>query len=310
MLHPDWSWWLGFNLFVILMVFLDMKIFHKEDKEVTVKNALIWTIIWICMAIVFNVWIYFSMGSDSAMKFLAGYIIEKSLSVDNLFVFLMIFSYFGVPGKYQQRVLSIGIIIAMLLRAIFILGGIALVTRFEWLFYVLGIFLVYIGVKMFFEVDKDEDPSKNPIVKFFTKYLKVKQGYSGHNFTVKENGKTVFTQLFLVLMVINVTDVIFAIDSVPAILAISNDPFIVYTSNIFAILGLRALYFALAGVMKMFHYLKYGLAFILSFVGVKMLVAHYYKINIEVSLGIIAGVLLISILASIIRTKIHESEGK
>ena len=196
MLHPDWSWWLGFNLFVILMVFLDMKIFHKEDKEVTVKNALIWTIIWICMAIVFNVWIYFSMGSDSAMKFLAGYIIEKSLSVDNLFVFLMIFSYFGVPGKYQQRVLSIGIIIAMLLRAIFILGGIALVTRFEWLFYVLGIFLVYIGVKMFFEVDKDEDPSKNPIVKFFTKYLKVKQGYSGHNFTVKENGKTVFTQLF------------------------------------------------------------------------------------------------------------------
>ncbi len=305
--HGAWQW-IAFNLFILLMIILDIAVFHKRDHEVKVKEALSWTAVWIALALIFNFFVLQWFGKQAAAEYLAGYLIEKSLSVDNLFVFIVIFGYFRVPAIYQHRVLFYGILVAMILRAVFILAGIALVERFEWLIYVFGIFLVYIAFKMLAEKDEEYDPESNPVVVFFSKIMPMKMEYKNHNFFEKHDNKWHITQLFVVLMVINFVDLVFALDSIPAIFAITRDPFIVYTSNIFAILGLRALYFAIAGIMGMFHYLKYGLSAILAFVGVKMLISHWIHIPTGISLIVIIFVLAIAIIASVIREKKIKAE--
>lgn len=287
-------------IFVLAMLALDLGVFHRKAHTVRVKEALIWSTVWIALALIFNAGIWHYMGSEPALKFLAGYLLEKSLSVDNLFVFLLIFTYFRVPGTYQHKVLFWGILGALVLRAIFIFAGVALVTRFQWLFYILGAFLVFTGIKLAFEKGKEIHPEKNPVLLLFRKFMPITKNFEGSKFFIKQGGRTWATPLFVVLLVVETTDVIFAVDSVPAILAISLDPFIVFSSNVFAIMGLRALYFALAGIMQMFHHLHYGLSLILVFVGVKMLLSHYVKIPIIVALGFIVLTLAVSIVASIL----------
>jgi tellurite resistance protein TerC len=295
--------WAGFNLFVLGMLALDLGVFHKRSEEITVKNALGWTAVWITLAMCFNFFIYSYFGKQQAIEFFTGYIIEKSLSVDNIFVIIMIFSYFQVPPSYQHKVLFWGILGALVMRVIFIFAGIELIHRFHWLIYIFGGFLIITGIRMVIARETEIHPEKNPLVRLFRKIFPVTTSFEGDNFFVRLNGKLWATPLFVVVILIETTDLIFAVDSIPAILAITEDPFIVYTSNVFAILGLRSLYFALSGIEKYFHYLKYGLATILVFVGVKMCIADYYKIPIELSLGIIVSVLIISILASVIFPK-------
>jgi len=290
--------WVAFNVFVLGMLALDLGVFHRKAHAVSIKEASIWSLVWVTLAMVFNLGIYFAWGQEKALEFLTGYVIEKSLSVDNLFVFLMVFQYFNTPAQYQHRVLFWGILGALVLRAIFIAAGSALLNNFHWMIYVFGGFLVITGIKMYLQGDEKLEPEKNPVVRLFERLVPIIKQYDGQKFFVKKNGKTYATLLMLVLIVVETTDVIFAVDSIPAIFAITGDPFIVYTSNVFAILGLRALYFMLAGVMEMFVYLKVGLSFVLCFVGVKMLLVDIYKIPIGVSLGVIGGVLLLSILGS------------
>ena len=290
--------WIAFNVFVLGMLALDLGVFHRKAHAVSIKEASIWSMVWISLAMIFNVGIYFAWGYEKALEFLTGYVIEKSLSVDNLFVFLMIFQYFDTPAQYQHRVLFWGILGALILRAIFIAAGAALLAHFHWMIYVFGAFLVFTGIKMFLQGDEKIEPDKNPVVRLFEKCVPMRKEYDGQKFFVRREGKTYATLLMLVLIVVETTDVIFDVDSIPAIFAITRDPFIVYTSNVFAILGLRALYFMLAGVMEMFTYLKVGLSFVLCFVGVKMMVVDIYKIPVGASLSVIGGVLLISIIAS------------
>lgn len=292
--------WIGFNLFVVLMLALDLGVFHRNAHEVKMKEALTWSAIWIALAMIFNVVIYYWKGQEVALEFLAGYVIEKSLSVDNIFVFVLIFTYFNVPAKYQHRVLFWGILGALIMRAIFIAAGVTLIAKFHWIIYVFGVFLVITGIKMAVNKGTKIDPEKNVAVKFFKKFFPVSNEYHGSKFWIKEAGKWVATPLFIVLLLVEFTDLIFAVDSIPAILAVTNDPFIVYTSNVFAILGLRSLYFALAGLMHLFNYLHYGLASILVFVGVKMLLVDVYKIPISVSLLTILSILTVSIVLSLI----------
>ncbi len=283
------------------MLLLDLLVFHRKEHEVKIREALIWSAVWIALALAFNAGIYHYWGSEKAMKFLAGYVLEKSLSVDNLFVFLLLFSYFKVPAAYQHNVLFWGIVGALIMRALFIFTGIALIERFHWIIYVFGAILIFTGAKLFAKSDNDVDPEKNIVLKLFRKIMPVTAEYRDKKFFVRENGRLYATPLFVVLLVVETTDVIFAMDSIPAILAISVDPFIVYTSNAFAILGLRALFFALSGLMKMFHYLNYGLGVILIFVGIKMVIAEFYKIPVAAALGVIAVVLTASIVISILR---------
>ncbi len=283
------------------MLLLDLLVFHRKEHEVKIREALIWSAVWIALALAFNAGIYHYWGSEKAMKFLAGYVLEKSLSVDNLFVFLLLFSYFKVPAAYQHNVLFWGIVGALIMRALFIFTGIALIERFHWIIYVFGAILIFTGAKLFAKSDNDVDPEKNIVLKLFRKIMPVTAEYRDKKFFVRENGRLYATPLFVVLLVVETTDVIFAMDSIPAILAISVDPFIVYTSNAFAILGLRALFFALSGLMKMFHYLNYGLGVILIFVGIKMVIAEFYKIPVAAALGVIAAVLTASIVISILR---------
>lgn len=291
--------WIIFNIFVIVLLVVDLKIFHRESHEVSIKEALLWTVFWIALALLFNVGIYFWAGTEPALEYLTGYLIEKSLSMDNLFVFLMIFTYFGVAPRYQHNVLFWGILGALIMRTLFIMAGITLITRFHWVIFVFGAFLVYTGIKLAFQQDEDIDPEKNPVLKLVRRFVPVTPNYVEQKFFVKQAGRWLATPLFVVLVVIETTDVIFALDSIPAILAITTDPFIVYSSNVFAILGLRALYFALAGIMRMFHYLHYGLSLILVFVGVKMLLSDVIHIRPLWALGAIGSILLISILASV-----------
>jgi tellurite resistance protein TerC len=291
--------WIGFNLFVLAMLAIDLGVFHRKAHEVSVREALTWSGVWISLALLFNLGIYHFWGSEKALEFLAGYLIEKSLSVDNIFVFLMIFSYFDVPARYQHRVLFWGILGALVMRAIFIAAGAALLSAFHWIIYVFGGFLIITGIKMLFAGDEKIEPEKNPAVRLLRRIMHVTSDYHGQRFTVRRDGRLYATPLLLVLVVVETTDVIFAVDSIPAIFAVTMDPFIVYTSNVFAILGLRALYFLLAGIMDMFRYLKVGLAFVLCFVGVKMLLVDVYKIPIAVSLGVVAGILAVSILFSL-----------
>jgi len=292
--------WIAFNIFVLGMLALDLGIFHRKAHSVSIKEASIWSVVWVSLALVFNVMIYFAWGQDKALEFLTGYVIEKSLSVDNLFVFLMIFQYFNTPSEYQHRVLFWGILGALILRAVFIATGSALLDNFHWMIYVFGGFLVFTGIKMFLQGDEKLDPDKNPVVRLFARLVPISKVYDGQNFFIRRDGKMQATLLMVTLIVVETTDVIFAVDSIPAIFAITQDPFIVYTSNVFAILGLRALYFMLAGVMTMFVYLKVALSFILCFVGAKMMLVDIYKIPIGISLAIIGGTLLLSVVASLL----------
>ncbi|HPI15585.1 MAG TPA: TerC family protein [Spirochaetota bacterium] len=302
MLHT-YLMWGGFIIFILGLLILDLKVLQKDDHEIKVREALAWTGFWIALALLFNAGVYYFEGTQKALEFLTAYLIEKSLSVDNIFVFLMVFSYFGIPPKYQHRVLFWGIIGALIMRAAFILVGVALIERIHWIIYVFGAFLIFIGIKMALEKEKEIHPEKNPVLKYFRKIMPVTKEFVGHDFFTKKGARWAATPLFVVLLVIESTDIVFAVDSIPAVLAISHDPFIVYTSNVFAILGLRALYFAIAGVMRLFHYLNYGLAFILIFVGIKMILADYYKLPVSAALGVIAGVLAISVIASIMFPK-------
>ena len=290
--------WIGFNVFVLALLAVDLGVFHRKAHSVSIKEATAWSIVWVSLAMIFNLGIYFTWGEQKALEFFTGYVIEKSLSVDNLFVFVMIFQYFSTPTKYQHRVLFWGILGALILRAIFIAAGSALLNQFHWMIYVFGAFLVFTGIKMLLQGDEKLKPERNPVVRLFERWVPMTREYHGQSFMIRTNGKTRATLLLLVLIVIETTDVIFAVDSIPAIFAVTQDSFIVYTSNVFAILGLRALYFMLAGVMQMFVYLKFGLSLVLCFVGVKMLLADIYKIPIGASLAVIGTVLLLSIIAS------------
>ncbi|GAB4220897.1 MAG: TerC family protein [Spirochaetota bacterium] len=292
--------WVGFNVFVLLMLLLDLGVFNRKAHEIKVKEAVLWTIFWIVLSLMFNLGIYFYAGYHKALLFFTAYLVEKSLSMDNIFVFLMLFTYFKVHPMYQHKVLFWGVLGALIMRAIFIFAGIALIEKFDWILYIFGAFLIYTGYKMMKEKDKEIHPEKNPVLKLARAMLPVTSDYRNGYFFVKENGKRFVTPLFIVLLVIESTDVVFAVDSIPAVLAISHDPFIVYTSNVMAILGLRALYFALAAVMRLFRFLHYGLSVILIYVGCKMIAAQVgYHIPTEISLGIIAFVLTASIVTSI-----------
>lgn len=295
--------WEGFIALIIGLLALDLFVFNKKAHEVRFKEAMWLSVFWIALSLAFNVVVYFWLGKQKALEFLTGYIIEKSLSVDNLFVFIVIFSYFHVPGQFQHKILFWGVLGAIILRAIFILAGVALINRFSWIVYVFGAFLIFTGIRMIRSGETEVHPENNPVLKLLKRFIPLTHHNTDGHFFVKEAGRWVATPLFVVLVVVETTDVVFAVDSIPAILAISKDPFIVFTSNVFAILGLRALYFALAGVMGMFHYLKYGLALVLAFVGVKMIVAHHYPIPIGFALGAVAGILSLSIILSILFPK-------
>jgi tellurite resistance protein TerC len=293
--------WIGFHIFIFLMLALDLGVFHKHTHKVPVKEAVIWSIIWISLAMIFNLFVFFEFGKTKALEFLTGYVIEYSLSVDNIFVFILIFSYFAVKDQYQHKILFWGIVGALVMRGIFIFAGVALISRFHWIVIIFGGFLVYTGIRMLFQKEAEVDPEKNPIVRFFKRFLPVTNTLHGDKLFVRQNHRLYATPLFLVLLIIESSDLIFAVDSIPAILAISQDRFIVYTSNIFAIMGLRSLYFAIAGIMGYFRFLKIGLAFVLTFVGLKMLAAYFnFEIPIVLSLVIIITILVISILASLV----------
>jgi tellurite resistance protein TerC len=298
---PGGIWkWVIFNAFVLVMLALDLGVFHRKAHVVKIKEALAWSAVWIALALGYNVGIYFWLGDHKALEFLTGYLIEKSLSVDNLFVFLLLFSYFRVPGENQHEVLFWGIVGALIMRALFIAAGVTLIHRFEWIIYFFGAILIVSGIKMALEKEKEIHPERNPVLRLFCRFFPVTREYHGKKFFVVRDGKRFATPLVVVLLVVETTDLIFAVDSIPAVLAITTDPFIVYTSNVFAILGLRALYFALAGVMDLFHLLHYGLSAILVFVGVKMVCAHFFKIPIGIALGVVAAILVLSIVASLI----------
>ena len=284
------------------MLVLDLGVFHRRNHVVKFREALLWSAMWIALAAIFAVIVYFWHGRGSALEFVTGYVIELSLSVDNLFVFLLIFRYFQVPTVHQHKVLFWGILGALVMRAIFILAGVGLIRQFHWIIYVFGALLVYSGIKLFRQENAEIHPEKNPLLRLFRRWIPVTKEYEGDKFFVRRPGLYA-TPLFIVLLVVETTDVLFAVDSIPAILAITLDAFIVYTSNVFAILGLRSMYFALAGMMELFHYLHYGLSLVLIFVGGKMLVSHYYQIPTELALGVVAGILIISVVASMLHPK-------
>lgn len=296
----EYMLWIGFNVFVLAMLALDLGVFHRQAHVVKVKEALIWSAVWIALALLFNLGVYFWRGAETALEFFTGYLIEKSLSVDNIFVFILIFSYFSVPAQYQHKVLFWGIIGALIMRAILIAVGATLIAKFHWIIYLFGGFLILTGIKMAVQKNTEIHPEKNPLVRLFKRFMPVTNEYHSEKFFIKERSRRFATPLFIVLLIVEATDLVFAVDSIPAIFAITKDPFIVYTSNVFAILGLRSLYFALAGVMGYFHYLKIGLALVLVFVGAKMMLVDIYKIPIGLSLSVVGGILLLSILASVI----------
>jgi tellurite resistance protein TerC len=284
------------------MLALDLGVFHKHTHKVPVKEAIIWSCVWIALALLFDFFIYTDkdFGPIKALEFLTGYVIEYSLSVDNIFVFILIFSYFAVNNQYQHKILFWGILGALIMRGIFIFTGVALINRFQWVIIILGAFLVFTGIRMLIQKETQVDPEKNAVVKFFRRFLPVTESLHGDRLIIVRDRKLFATPLFLVLLIIESSDLIFAVDSIPAVLAISKSTFIVYTSNIFAILGLRSLYFAVAGIIGYFRFLKIGLAFVLTFVGLKMLASFFhFEIPILISLGVIISILLVSILASV-----------
>ena len=291
--------WIGFAALLAIMFTLDLGVFNRRSHEIKFREALAWTAVWVSLALAFNAWIYFYMGPSKALEFFTGYIIEESLSVDNLFVFIMIFTYFKVGKAHQPKILKWGIIGALVLRAIFIFAGIGLLERFHWMVYIFGGLLVITGIKMAFGKEGKIEPEKNLLVRLVGRIFPVSADARCHRFFIREKGRIAVTPLFLTLLVVESSDVIFAMDSIPAILAVTRDPFIVYTSNVFAILGLRSLYYLLANVMDMFVYLKAGISFILAFVGVKMLIADHYPIPVHISLMVIVFVLATAIITSL-----------
>ena len=292
--------WVIFNLFVVAMLALDLGVFHRKAHVIHIREALLWSGVWITLSLLFALGIYVRQGSEPALEFLTGYLLEYSLSIDNIFVFLMLFTYFRVPYLHQHKVLFWGIIGAVVMRAVFIAAGVTLIQRFHWVIYIFGAFLILTGIRMATQKDKEIHPERNPVLRLFRRLMPVTENYEAGKFFVRRGGRNFATPLFIVVLVVETTDVIFAVDSIPAILGITHDPFIVYTSNIFAILGLRSLYFALAGVMRLFHYLPYGLSAILIFVGVKMLLVDVYRVPIGVALGIVASILIVSVVASML----------
>lgn len=290
----------GFTIVVGFMLYVDLFLVNRKARVISIKSALIWSAIWIGASLIFNVFIYFELGTVKALEYLTAYLIEKSLSVDNLFVFLVVFSYFGIPPMYQPRVLRWGILGALVMRAILLVIGVELVHMFNWMLYVFGIILIVTAVRLVQGGAESVDPGQNRVLKFISRYIPVTPQLHAERFFTRINKVLYATPLFATLVVIESTDLMFALDSIPAVLGISRDLFIVYTSNIFAILGLRALYFALAGVMQLFHYLKYALAIILGFIGVKMLIHDFYKIPIEIALGVVFGLLALAVVASLV----------
>ena len=292
--------WIGFNVFVLAMLALDLGVFHRNAHVVSLREAGTWSAIWVALALVFNVGLWMVWGPEPALQFLTGYLIEKSLSVDNIFVFVMLFSYFAVPAQYQHRVLFWGILGALVMRGAFIAAGAYVLQQFHWVIYVFGAILVITGIKMARRIEA-YDPSRNPVLKLARRVLPLTDRYHGQQFWVKEAGKWVATPLFLVLLLVEVTDLVFAIDSIPAIFAVTQEPFLVYTANVFAILGLRSMYFLLAGVVHRFVYLKYGLAAVLVFVGVKMMIVDLWKVPTPLSLAVVALLIGGSIALSLLR---------
>lgn len=304
-MQTEVEFWILFNSFVLLMLAIDLGFFHRKPHIISLKEAVIWTCVWVILALTFNLLIYYWRGQEQALEFLTGYIVEKSLSIDNIFVFLVILTYFEVPPLYQHKILFWGILGALILRSIFIFAGVALIEKFHFTVYLFGLILIYTGIRLFTQSKTKINLDQSLVLRFVKKVMPVTNQLHDGNFFIRINGKLTATPLFLVLLLIEATDVIFAVDSIPAILAITQDEFIVYTSNVFAILGLRSLYFALAGIVHRFWLLGYGLAIVMMFVGVKMLMIDFYKIPIQWSLIFIATVIVVSILLSF---KIHPSK--
>jgi tellurite resistance protein TerC len=290
-----------FLAFILGMLALDLGVFHRREHQVGAREATIWTLVWIALSLAFNLWVYLQFGPTKGLEFFTGYVIEKALSIDNIFVFIVIFRYFSVRPEHQHRILFWGILGALVLRGIFIAAGTALLARFDWIIFVFGAFLVYTGFKILRAHETEVHPEKNPVFKLFRRFVPLTSDYHGKHFFVREGGRLLATPLLLVLVVVEATDVVFAVDSIPAIFGITHDPFIVFTSNIFAILGLRALYFLLAGLMHKFRYLSVGLGLVLVFIGVKMLIHDWFEIPIVASLGVVALLLGGSVLLSLLR---------
>lgn len=303
MIAPSLWAWVGFTFFVLGMLVLDLGVFNRKTHTVSIKEALIWSLVWITLALVFNVGLFFFVGSEAALQFFTGYLIEKSLSVDNIFIFVLIFSYFSVPVRYQHRVLFWGVISALILRGMMIGLGSVLIEEFHWILYIFGAFLIFTGIRMGVQQNERVEPNNNPVVKLVRRMMPVTEQYEGGKFVVRRDGRSILTPLMLVLIVIETMDIVFAVDSIPAIFAVTTDPFIVFTSNVFAILGLRSLYFVFANMIDKFYYLKIALAVILTFIGMKMLLTDLFHIPTWSSLLVIAVVLTIAIVASIVRAR-------
>ena len=301
--------WIAFNLFVLIAVALDLGVFHRKAHKIAMREALLWSFAWIALALTFALVLLYFNGRQPALEFLTGYVVEKALSVDNLFVFLVVFRVFAVKDEYQQRVLGYGILGALLLRGAMIAAGAALIEHFSWIMYVFGAFIVLVGAHMLMARHTESDPQNNFLVRYFSKHLRLSKEYSGEKFFTRLNGQLFATPLFLVLLVVEVTDVTFAVDSIPAVFGITRDPFIVFTSNVFAILGLRALYFLLAAVLEKLAYLKIGLALVLIFVGAKMIAEPWLNIPVELALGLVLGMLSLTVLSSLLAKK-NTSESK
>jgi tellurite resistance protein TerC len=314
-MHGTWIFWLVFNVFVLAMLALDLGVFHRDQHVVGAREAIGWTAAWVGLAACFAVLIYFfghtmvaepgRPNSQLTLEFITGYIIEQSLSVDNLFVFLLIFRYFKVPQENQHVVLFWGVIGALIMRAIFIATGVTLLNRFHWIIYIFGAILVYSGIKLLRQHGSDIHPEKNPLLRAFRKIFRLTDNYEGEKFFVRRDGLRYATPLALVLIVVETTDLLFAVDSIPAVLAVTREPFIVYTSNVFAIMGLRSLFFALSGMLEAFHLLHYGLSLILIFIGLKMLAADYVDIPTIIALGTVGGILVASVVLSLVFPKKH-----
>jgi tellurite resistance protein TerC len=292
--------WMGFIAFVLLMLAVDLGIFNRKDHVVGFREALTWSGVWVALALIFNTIVWLNFGAQRGIEFLTGYLIEKSLSIDNIFVFVVIFAALGIPAIYQHRVLYWGIVSALALRAAMVVGGAAVLARFHWFIYVFGAFLIVTGIKLYLQRGKSEAPEDGRVMRFARRVIPSTSRLDGNHFTTKENGSRVATPLLMALILVEVTDVVFAVDSIPAIFAVTLDPFIVFTSNIFAILGLRSLFFLLAGLLDKFRYLKVGLAAVLVFVGIKMSIVDFYKIQPLVSLVVILGILATSVVASVL----------
>ena len=294
------GFWIAFNLVILLLLVLDLAVLNRSHRVVPFRQALRMSAFWIALAIGFGVFIHYWMGPTKALEFATGYLLEEALSVDNLFVFILLFAYFKVPAEEEKTVLFWGILGALLMRGAFIFAGVALVRRFHWVLYLFGLFLIYSGIQLMRGGDEENDPSRNIVLKYSRRFLPLTESYEGGSFFTRRAGKLLFTPLFVVLLVVETTDILFAVDSIPAVLSVTRDSFIVYTSNVFAILGLRSLYFALSGMMKLFHYLNYGLALVLIFIGTKMLLPERYLIPTWIALVVIAAVLGLSVLASVV----------